>query len=148
MVCQNILLTIDNVKTIFISFCMLACGYTPCRGQATSKVDPVIEGGKLIVELVKVLSNKKDLTKESGCKNNFADLCIENESGRSLTVFLEHRVSAEKREVVILPGGKECSLQAKAGVWTYDLRFTGSTQAVRKGDILIEGCNNMVMNIK
>lgn len=127
---------------------MLACGHTHCISQSVTKADPVIEGGKLIVELFKVLSIKKETTKDTGCKNSYADLCIENASGRSLTVFLEHRASSEKREVVILPEGKECSLQAKAGVWTYDLRFTGSSQAVRKGDILIEGCNNMVMNIK
>jgi len=127
---------------------MLACRHTHCIGQTLTKADPVIEGGKLIVELVKVLSNKKDQMKDSGCKGNYADLCIENETNRSLTVFLEHRPSAEKREVVILPGGKECSLQAKVGVWNYDLRITGSTQPTRKGDILIEGCNNMVMNIK
>ena len=127
---------------------MLACGYTTCSGQATSKADPVIEGGKLIVELVKVLSNKKDPTRDSGCKNSYADLCIENETGGSLTVLLEYRSTAEKREVVVLPQGKECCLQAKAGVWTYDLRITGSAQSIRKGDILIEGCNNMVMNIK
>ena len=127
---------------------MLACGYTPCLGQINTKADPVIEGGKLIVELVKVLSSKKDPTKDTGCKNNYADLCIENGSDGSLTVLLEFRLTAEKREVVVLPQGRECCLQAKAGVWTYDLRITGSAQAVRKGDILIEGCNNMVMNIK
>ena len=127
---------------------MLACGYTTCFGQVTTKADPVIEGGKLIVELIKVLSTKKDQMKDSGCKGNYADLCIENESSRSLTVFLEHRASAERREVVILPGGKECSLQAKVSVWSYDLRITGATQPTRKGDILMEGCNNVVMNIK
>jgi hypothetical protein len=127
---------------------MLACGHTFCLGQATTKADPVIEGGKLIVELIKVLGNKKDQAKDSGCKGTYADLCIENESISSLTVLLEHRASAEKREVVVLPAGKECSLQAKVGVWSYDLRITGSPQAIRKGDILLEGCNNMVMNIK
>ena len=136
------------MKTIFISFCILACGHTFCLGQATTKVDPVIEGGKLIVELIKVLSNKKDQAKDAGCKASYADLCIENESISSLTVLLEHRASSEQRDVVILPSGKECCLQAKVGVWSYDLRITGSLQAIRKGDILIEGCNNMVMNIK
>jgi hypothetical protein len=127
---------------------MLACGYISCFGQITIKADPVIEGGKLIVELVKVLSSKKDFTKDSGCKNNYANICVENETRNSLTVVLEYRATAEKREVVILPKGKECCLQAMVGVWTYDLRITGSPHSVRKGDILIEGCNNMVMNIK
>ena len=127
---------------------MLACGYIPCQGQSTTKAAPVIEGGNMIVELVRVLSSKREPTKDGGCKNSFAELCIENGYNSSLTVFLEHRASAEKREVVILPAGKECSLQVKVGVWSYDLRITGSAVPTRKGDILIEGCNNMVMNIK
>lgn len=127
---------------------MLACGHTFCWGQASTKADPVIEGGKLIVELIKVLSTKKDQSKDPGCKESYADLCIENESISSLTVLLEHRMSQERREVIVLPNGKECCLQAKVGVWSYDLRVTGSLQAIRKGDILIEGCNNMVMSIK
>jgi hypothetical protein len=116
--------------------------------QTTDKADQVIEGGKIIVELVKALGSKKDLYKDPGCKGKYADLCIENISLNSITAYLEHRISSEKREVVILPNGKECSLQIKVGVWTYDLRVTGATQSLRKGDLLVEGCNNLVMNIK
>jgi hypothetical protein len=116
--------------------------------QTPDKTEQVIEGGKIIVELVKAIGGKKDLGRDPGCKGNYADLCIQNQSSNSLTALLEHRVSGEKREVVVLPEGKECSLRARVGVWTYDLRVTGSVTSIRKGDLLIEGCNNMVMNIK
>lgn len=117
-------------------------------GQTPETTDHIIEGSKIIVELVKALSNKKDSAKDPGCKGNYADLCIENTSTNSITVMLEHRDSAEKREVVILPKGKECSLQAMVGVWTYDLSITGTQASFRKGDMRIEGCNNLNMNIK
>jgi hypothetical protein len=116
--------------------------------QTTQTTDQVIEGGKIIVELVKALSTKKGNEKDPGCKGRHADLCIENSSSGSISVILEHRASGERREVVILPEGKECVLQARTGVWSYDLRVSGSHQSLRKGDVLIEGCNNLLMNIK
>jgi hypothetical protein len=127
----------------------LAMGMTgKGAAQSTETTDQVIEGGKLIVELVKALSNKKDPLRDPGCKGKYADLCIENESLNSITVQFEHRASGLKREMVILPKGRECFLQAQVGVWTYDLKITSTPTSMRKGDVLIEGCNNMVMNIK
>ena len=116
--------------------------------QSTETTDQVIEGSKVIVELVKAFSKKKDGAKDSGCKNNHADLCIDNTSENSMTVILKHRASGDKREVVILPKGQECSLHVSVGVWNYDLRITGTQQALRKGDMMIKGCNNITMNIK
>ena len=116
--------------------------------QSPEKADQVIEGGKIIVELVKALSLKKQIEKDPGCKGRYADLCIENNSMNSITAYLEHRVSRETREVIILPEGKECVLQASIGVWTYDLRVSGEQQSLRKGDLRIEGCQNLIMNIK
>jgi hypothetical protein len=136
------------MKTTFILFLISFYGTGKSSGQTPAKADQVIEGGKVIVELVKAISGKKDVEKDNGCKGTYADLCIWNESINSMTVYLENRVSSEKREVVILPQGKECSLHARVGVWTYDLRVTGVVQSIRKGDLLIEGCNNLSMTIK
>lgn len=136
------------MKSGILMLCIAICISDHSSGQSAETTDQVIEGGKLIVELVKALSGKKDVEKETGCKGKYADLCIENSSPNSITVYLEHRASAEKREVVILPSGKECALQARIGVWTYDLRNAGAMQSLRKGDLLIEGCNNLVMTIK
>ncbi len=127
--------------------CVTLCFTGHASSQTSGTTDQVIEGSKVIVELVKALSGKKDPEKDAGCKGRYADLCIVNESGYSIAITLEHRLSAERREVVILPKGKECSLQARVGVWTYDLKLSGGMQSIRKGDLMIEGCNNMVMQI-
>ena len=65
-----------------------------------------------------------------------------------MTIILRQRVAGEKREVVVLPEGKECALQIRRGVWNYDLQITGTQQTIRKGDMMIKGCNNMAMTIK
>lgn len=116
--------------------------------QTSKPADHVIEGGKIVVELIKAISGKKELEKNPGCKGMYADLCIKNESSESLTTVLRHKTSGEICELVILPGMQECCLRLNTGVWSYDLRLTKSIPAIRKGDLLIEGCQNVLMNLK
>ena len=136
------------MKTIVISLCLVVFCFARTEGQTKNTTDQVIEGGKVVVELIKVLTAKKDLEKNPGCKGTYADLCVVNETPGSIVVIVRHRTNDEMREMVILPAMRECSLQIPVGVWTYDLRPGSSTQSIRKGDLLIEGCQNMVMNIK
>jgi hypothetical protein len=131
---------------------MLCClSFTPGvmgQAQAATTTNNVIEGGRLVVELIKAINAKKDNNNNSGCKGSYADLCIENQAADTITVSLLHRDSGELRDIIILPGGKECCLQAKVGVWTYDLKIPGHLLSIRKGDLKLEGCTNLLMNIK
>ena len=117
-------------------------------GQNKQAAGQVIEGGKVVVELIKAFQSKKEAEKNPDCKGKYADLCIYNESSYSMTAVLYHRFNQEKREMIILPSMQECSLQIGVGVWTYDLRLTATAQPIRKGDLLVEACQNLMMNIK
>ena len=138
------------MKTILIVLicCISFSSESRSQSQASTTTNNVIEGGKLVVELIKAINVKKSQDHNTGCKDSYADLCIENQATDTITVSLLHRGSGETREVIILPGGKECCLQAKAGVWTYDLKIPGHVLSIRKGDLKLEGCNNLLMNIK
>ena len=116
--------------------------------QTENATGHVIEGGKVVVELIKALKGTKDQEKSSGCKGMHADLCLVNESASTISVILIHRNSNERREMIIQPHMNECCLRISVGVWTYDLRTQINSQSIRKGDILIEGCQNMTMNVK
>ena len=136
------------LKTHILGFILLWFAAGNVSAQSTPAQNSVIEGGKLVVELIKVLGISNDQKRDSGCKNNHADLCIINQSNGSFIVSLFRHQTEEVREVVVLPGGKECFLQAGEGVWTYDLRSPGSPLSVRKGDLRIEGCHNLEMKIQ
>jgi hypothetical protein len=136
------------MKTIAICLCLLFISGNKSVGQTNTAAGNVIEGGKVVVELIKALTGKKDLEKNPGCKGTYADLCVVNESSNSITVELQRTKPEEKREMVILPAMKECCLQIAVGVWTYDLRISTTLPSIRKGDILIEGCQNLIMTIK
>lgn len=119
-----------------------------CQTAPSQATSPVIEGGKIVVELIKAIGGKKEWERNPGCKNTHADFCILNESTSTISVMLQYRMNGESREIIVLPAGRECCLQARIGVWTYDLKVQGSTVSIRKGDILIEACNNVEMKIK
>jgi len=136
------------MKTIGFALLLLLLSLMSSAAQSNKATEQVIEGGKVVVELIKAFGNKKDSKKYPGCKGNHADLCVKNESEVTIVVSLLHRDSNEKRELIIQSGTNECCLQLLTGVWTYDLWIRGTTASIRKGDILVEGCQNMIMNIK
>lgn len=135
------------MKIVAVGLC-LVLSFLNVNAQSEKPASQVIEGGKVVVELIKALRGKKDIEKNPGCKGSYADLCVLNESATAVTVSLVHRNSSEKREMIIQPRMQECCLQVAQGVWTYDLRIHASTQSIRKGDLLIEDCQNLTMNIK
>ena len=135
------------MKTVAIGLC-LVLSFCKVNSQTDNAAGQVIEGSKLIVELIKALKGKKELEKDQDCKNAHADLCVINEASIPLAVSLFHRETREQREMVIPAGLRECCLQLALGVWTYDLRISQQPVSIRKGDLLIESCQNITMNIK
>ena len=116
--------------------------------QTRTPVEQAVEGGKVLVDLIRVFSNDKEGSSDAGCKGRYADLCVINQRDTTLAVIILHRVSTERRELIIARDGKECSLHLPVGVWTYDLKQNGTTASIRKGDLLIEGCNDLTMTIR
>lgn len=116
--------------------------------QTTKPVEQVLEGGKVLVELIKVLSTDKVKNEATGCKGRHADFCVVNAQDTSLTMVITSRETEEQCELIITKESRECCLQLTVGVWTYDLRASSSKESIRKGDLLIEGCNNVTMTIK
>ena len=135
------------MKTVVVGLCLVFFFYKS-NGQSENAAGHVIEGGKVVVELIKALKGKKELEKSPGCKSGYADLCSVNESSVTITITLYHRMTNEKREIVIQPLMRECCLHIAGGVWTYELRLSANAPPIRKGDLLIESCQNITMNIK
>lgn len=135
------------MKTVAVGLCLVFF-FNKMNGQSENAAGHMIEGGKVVVELIKALKGKKELEKSPGCKSGYADLCSVNESSATILVTLYHRVTNEKREIVIQPFMRECCLHIASGVWTYDLKLSTNAPSIRKGDLLIESCENITMNIK
>jgi hypothetical protein len=133
------------MKTVALGLCLVLF-FSKAFCQTGNAAGQVIEGGKVVVELIKALRGKTD--KNPGCKDLYADVCIMNESPVTIMVLLQKRETGEKREMVVQSKMRECCLRTSTGVWTYDLRINENAQPIRKGDLLIEGCQNLTMNVK
>src|SRR5687767_10905253 len=98
------------MKTAALGLC-LVLSFINAHGQSAIGTEHVIEGGKLVIELIKVLSSKKDAEKNRGCKGVHADLCFLNETSAPIAVMLFHRQTNETREIIVQPLIRECGLQ-------------------------------------
>jgi hypothetical protein len=134
------------MKTITAGLLLLAWSGV-MNAQNRSVIDQAVESGKVLVDLIKVFSNNKYDTPTEDCVDRFADLCVANSRESSLTVAITHRASQEIRDLIIQPDSRECSLQLAIGVWTYEISVTGIDTTLRKGDILLEGCQKYEMSI-
>lgn len=135
------------MKSAAIGLCLVLI-INPAISQEDDAAGHMIEGGKIIVELIKAFKNKKELERMGNCKNSYGDICIMNETGSSLFVSLDQHHTDERRSMVIQSNMRECCLQIGMGVWTYDLRVSEASPPIRRGDILIEDCQRLLMNVK
>jgi hypothetical protein len=107
------------MKTVAVGVC-LVLSFLNVNAQSEKPANQVIEGGKVVVELIKVLRGKKDIEKSSGCKGSYADLCVLNESSTAISVSLVHRGTNERREMIIQPHMQDavCRLLKVYGLMT------------------------------
>ena len=136
------------MRTRTLGMMLLLIQTTLVQSQSKSPVDQALEGGKVLVELIKVFGNDKHKEGETGCNGRYANLCIVNARDSSLTILLTHHDREDRCELIITPDGKECCLQLALGVWTYTISAKGNPAAIRKGDLLVEACNDLTMTLK
>lgn len=133
------------------------------QGQPASTTDRIIDGGNLIIEILKVISSnegdKLKLTdsKEADCASkNFTNVCFVNRSSRIIIVRLTKKESEPEHErgheLIIVNSGKECCYRVAPGVYTYGIGEKQDGQPderlIRKGEVLLEACKDLEIKIK
>jgi hypothetical protein len=145
-------------KLIFILVIMHALN-TVAQNYTTGNI---IEGGKTLVELVKVFKTPKNnlvmqntVEKKDSCAiKSVSDLCIKNATGTSLLVSLFKRngngYETGSLSASILPRNQECWFELKSGIYKYKLEMKegDSLKLFRQGELKLEACSNLVREIK
>lgn len=123
----------------------------------------IIEGGKTIVELVRVLKTPKTtLVSEppmpkrvDSCSvKSTTDICIKNSVGKPVLVSLYRRNGNAYESAVlslkILPKNQECLYELKSGVYKIKLETeeNGIKTSLREGEIKLNACENVFREIK
>lgn len=122
----------------------------------------IIEGGKTLVELVRVFKTSRTslaseppaVKKSDSCAiKGTTDICIRNAAGKPLLVSLFRRNGNLYENAVlslkILPKNQECLYELKSGVYKIKLETeeNGVKTSLREGEIKLNACENVFKEI-
>ena len=121
--------------------------------------DRIIEGGNLIIEILKVITNNEsDKTKETRSQEtdcatkNFTNICFVNRSSHIIIVRLRKKDNEQEQELFIADNGKECCYRITPGVYSYSIEQKtdglAEQKLIRKGEVLLEVCKDLEIKIK
>ena len=122
----------------------------------------LIEGGKTLVELVRAFKSPKNnmprqnlVEKKDSCSiKNISDLCIKNNTAKTLLVNLYKRngngYDASVLSMRILPKNQEYFYELKSGIYKMKLETEEGEikKAFREGEVKLNACENLVKEIK
>ncbi len=123
--------------------------------------DHIIEGGRVMVDLLKVLRSPKNqaalprnIITDSCEVKQTGNICYRNTSGTSVCISLFLRsgneYSVQGLSLKILKNQKECLYDLPAGIYKYRIATgdCGEKNILKEGEIRILPCDNRVEEIK
>ena len=148
-------------KYLLLAVCMYA---TSVRAQ-NNTASNLIEGGRTLVELVRIFKTPKNnvaastqtipLKTDSCTIKNISDLCFKNTTVKSLYVSLFKRngntYEANVLTIKILPKTQECWYELKSGIYKFKIEVDGDDDKkviYREGEMKLSACENVVKEIK
>ncbi len=122
----------------------------------------IIEGGKTLVELIRVfktpkfmMSQQSVVEKKDSCAiKNISDFSIKNSTGKPLLVSLYRRngnaYESNILSLKILPKNQETIYELKAGIYKikYETEEDDEIKTFREGEIKLNACENIFKEIK
>lgn len=147
------------MRTLIVAAAALINVNTTAQNNTTANL---IEGGKTLVELVRVLKTPKtSLTsepvvekKDSCAVKNITNICIKNSTGKPLLVSLFRRngnlYEPGALSLKILTKTQECLYELKSGVYKIKLETeeNGVRTSFKEGEIKLNACENFYKEIK
>ena len=141
---------------------MAALAITTSASAQNNTAGNIIEGGRVLVELVRVLKIPKSNMiphavaerKDSCFVKNICDLCLKNASGKSVIVSLFKRsgngYEAGVLSCKILPRNQECWYELKAGIYKMKIeKEEGEVFKIyQEGELKLVACSNTFREIK
>ncbi len=148
------------MRTFILAAATLISINTAAQNNTTANI---IEGGKTLVELVRVFKTPKTtlvseppaIKRVDSCAvKNTTDLCIKNSTGKPLLVSFFRRngnlYEPGTLSLKILPKNQECLYELKSGVYKIKLETeeNGVKTSFREGEIKLNACANFYKEIK
>jgi hypothetical protein len=145
-------------KLIIAALAILNCTATAQNSTASN----IIEGGKTLVELVRVfrmprtiIPQQNPIEKKDSCSlKNICDICFKNSTAKPLIVSLYKRngngYDAAVLTMKILPKNQEYFYELKTGIYKMKLETEEEDEKklFREGEIKLNACENIFKEIK
>ena len=147
------------MRTFILAAAVMAAASTTAQNNITSNI---IEGGKTLVELVRVIKTPKTsmgqqnaVEKKDSCAiKNVSDMYIRNLTANPLIVSLYRRngngYETNALSVKVLPKNQEFLYELRSGIYKMKIEMeTADTKKIfREGELKIEACSNVFKEIK
>ena len=151
------------IKAIIVClFC-----FSNIYGQISTSAT-LVEGGKALVELIKIFktpkknlgtrtiknSEKIEYSDESCETKQLSDLCFKNSTSNSVIISIYRRNGNDYEEkpftMKVLSQKEECWFELKAGIYKYRIEIDSGiyNALLREGEFKLEACDNMEREIK
>lgn len=146
-------------RLILAATCLITISSTAQNNTAHN----IIEGGKALIELVRIFKTPKtDMAlpqtavekKDSCAMKSITDMCIKNSTEKPVLVSLYKRngnvYEAGVLSLKIMPKNQEFLYELKAGVYKIKFETEEGTvkRLLREGEIKLNACENMFKEIK
>ncbi|MEO5967069.1 MAG: hypothetical protein ABIP69_02310 [Ferruginibacter sp.] len=129
---------------------------------------PVVEGGKALVELIRIFKTPKknmgthsdknfekfELSDDNCMVKQQSDLCFKNNTSQSIMISIYRRNGTSYEEqpftMKVLSQKEECWFELKAGIYKYKIEIDSGiyNSTLREGEFKLEACDNMEREIK
>jgi hypothetical protein len=147
-------------------FLAAACLYNISLAAQNNTASNLIEGGKTLVELVRVFKTPKNniaastaaaqTPKTDSCAfKNISDISFKNSTAKSLYITLVKRNGAgyetQKFTIKVLPKAQEYFYEMRTGIYHLKIETDGDEESkilFKEGEIKLTACENTLKEIK
>jgi len=144
------------MKSIFVTclICVTAFFTTGIYAQNQTPANSIVEGGKTLVELIKVIKPAQNHMKDCLTKQT-ADICFKNKSGEKIQISLYKRFDtgyiATPFKIIALSKSEECLYELNCGVYKYQIEvympYKESFDTLKSGEIKLQPCDKSIREI-
>ena len=122
----------------------------------------IIEGGKVVVELVRVFKAPRQavysqniIEKKDSCTvKSVCDLCFKNSTDKGLYISLYKRngntYETNVLTMKVLPKAQECVFEVRSGIYKFKIEIEDDDERIvyREGEMKLIACENIFKEIK
>ncbi len=144
------------MRQLIVAAVILVTGNATAQNNTASNL---IEGGKTLVELVRIFKSPKNalprqdlIEKKDSCiQKNLADICYKNISGNNITINFFKRIGLDYAPALTLTiknNSQECLHELQAGIYKYKIESGEQKVLLNEGELKLNACDKVVREIK